>query len=107
MRIRLSQLRQIIREAIRGEAPPEVTQAYETAKKYAMAAGEPEDRVYLTNYDNPTEFEIADNYEQMGTLAIYKAEEGQWYYRSRSGRDRPVPGGLDEVLAGAEIWFTG
>ena len=67
------------------------------------------ERVYISRpfkWDKEKEYLIAENYEGGASSCVYRKKT--WFYRTPwDGKDTPIPGGLEEVIAGWICYFTG
>jgi len=85
-------------------SPQEFKDVVAAFKASASAAGEHERAVH--HCKEGEEYIVGDNFERMA--GCYVLRGGEWFFRDKwSGEDRPVKGGVAEVLADASIAYTG
>jgi hypothetical protein len=97
------------------KTPEQVQQVYDAMVANAKEAKELDDSVHLGHY-GPEDWQsqpheewiIGDNYERGPFSLGYRSDKDQRFYRDKwSGEDRLMPGGFEEAMGNASIWYTG
>lgn len=86
--------------------PNEVRRVFNALEASVKEADLPKSFAYVHYHERNDEWIVGPNIEGYGPSSVYRG--GVWYYRDGfTGRDRPIPHGVEEAVEDARITFTG